>query len=193
MKKILASIIVGIILFFGCINTSNAQDGFFSDAQTLRQGTFSLGVQSAIYTELDNEAMLFLRGAYGVNPGLALHGKVGLLRNETYIGGHLEYQLAGEPTDPISFSIIGGAYAFGDLGLKLGGILSKQLGQLSLYSGLTFEPLFTEPDELTPLLIPVGVDIPIGNQANFILEADIAANDDADFYQALHFGLNFYL
>ncbi len=193
MKKIITTIIAGVVLCFGSFNTSNAQDGFFSDAQTLRPGTFSLGAQTAIYTELDNEAMLFLRGAYGVNPGLSLHGKLGLLRDETYIGGHLEYQLAGEPADPVSFSIIGGAYAFGDLGLKLGGILSKQLGQLSLYSGLTFEPLFAEPDELTPLLIPVGVDIPLGNQASFVLEADIAANDDANFYQALHFGVNFYL
>lgn len=193
MKKVFITLIAGIFFCLGTFNSVYAQDGFFSDAQTLRQGTFSLGAQSAIYTELDNEVMLFLRGAYGANPGLTLHGKLGLLRDETYIGGHLEYQLAGEPTNPVSFSIIGGAYAFGDLGLKLGGILSKQLGQLSLYSGLTFEPLFAEPDALMPLLIPVGVDIPIGEKANLVLEADIAANDDANFYQALHFGVNFHL
>lgn len=192
MKKIIASTII-IIVGFGATDNVFAQDGFFSDAQTISQGTFSLGIQSAIYTELDNEAMLFLRGAYGVNPGISLHGKLGLLRDETYIGGHFEYRLTGEASAPFSFSAIGGAYAFGDLGLKLGGIISKNLGQLSLYSGLTFEPLFTDPDVLTPLLIPVGVDIPIGNQANFVLEADIGANDDADFYQALHFGVNFYL
>ena len=137
--------------------------------------------------------MLYLRGAYGANPGLSLHGKAGLLRDETYIGGHFKYLLSGEPSDPISFSLVGGVYAFGDLGLKMGGVLSKQLGQISLYSGLLFEPLFTEPDELTPLLIPVGFDIPIGRNANFVLEADMAANDDADVYQALHFGFNFYL
>lgn len=194
MKKILATIIVYTFLCIAGFNSTQAQDGFFSDAQTLRQGAFSLGVQPAIYTELDNELMLFLRGAYGLNPGLSLHGKLGLLRNETYIGGHLEYQLAGESTDPFSFSILGGAYSFGDIGLKLGGIISKRAGQVSLYSGLTFEPLFTDPNELTPLLIPIGVDIPLGNpKANFVLEADIAVNDDAEIYQALHFGLNFYL
>jgi hypothetical protein len=193
MKKIVATIISGVILCLGFFNAAMAQDGFFSDAETLRPGTFSLGVQSAIYTEVDNEAMLFLRGAYGVNTGLSLYGKLGLLRDDTYIGGHFKYRLTGEASAPFSFSALGGAYAFGDIGLKIGGIISKNMGQLSLYSGLTFEPLFTDPDALTPLLIPVGVDIPIGNQANFVLEADIAANDDADFYQALHFGLNFYL
>lgn len=192
MKKIVSLIISVVVLCFGCFNTSNAQDGFFSDAETLRPGTFSLGVQSAIYTELDNEAMLLLRGVYGVNAGLSLHGKLGLLRDDTYIGGHFEYLLTGESSAPFSFSALGGVYAFGELGLKLGGIISKNMDQLSLYSGLTFEPLFIDPDVLTPLLIPVGVDIPLGNQANFILEADIGANDDADFYQALHFGINFY-
>lgn len=193
MKKIFTAVLIGVFVSIAGSDYAQAQDGFFSDAQTLRQGTVSLGVQPAIYTELDNELMLYLRGAYGINPGLSLHGKLGFLRDETYIGGHLEYQLAGEPADPVSFSIVGGAHAFGDLGLKVGGIISKQLGQVSLYSGLTFEPLFTDPDALTPFLVPVGLDIPFGNQANFILEADIAANDDADFYQALHFGFNFYL
>lgn len=192
MKKLSSVTVLSILFLFAGYINAQAQDGFFSDAQTLREGGFSLGVQPAIYTELDNELMLILRGAYGLKPGLTMHGKVGMLRDETYIGSHLEYQLAGESIDPISFSIIGGAYAFGDIGLKFGGVVSKDVGGLSLYSGLTFEPLFTEPEELTPLLIPVGVDIPIREQANLVLEADIAANDDADFYQALHFGMNIY-
>lgn len=193
MKMLLTGLIMLPVILLTGTNTAFGQDGFFSDAQTLRQGTLSIGIQSAIYTELDNEVMLFFRGAYGINPGLSLHGKVGVLREETYIGGHFESQVSGEPSDPISFSLIGGVYAFGDLGLKVGGILSKQLGQVSLYSGLTFEPLFSEPETLTPLLIPIGFDISLGNNANFILEADMSANDDADFYQALHFGFNFYL
>lgn len=192
MKRISSVTVLSILFLFAGYMNLKAQDGFFSDAQTLDEGGFSLGVQPAIYTELDNELMLILRGAYGLKPGLTMHGKAGILRDETYIGGHLEYQLAGESIDPVSFSIIGGAYAFGDIGLKFGGVVSKDVGGLSLYSGLTFEPLFTEPEELTPLLIPIGVDIPFQQKANFVLEADIAANDDAEAYQALHFGMNFY-
>lgn len=172
--------------------TLNAQDGAFSDAMTLREGGASLGVQTAIYTEAGNEAMLIFRGAYGVRSGLTFHGKVGLLRNETYLGGHLEFGLAGEPADPVSLSMLAGVYAFGDPGIKLGGILSKRLGQLSLFSGLTLEPLFTNPDTQTPLLVPIGMEVPVGASAHLVLEADVAANEDADSYQAIHLGFNFY-
>lgn len=172
--------------------TAYAQDGAFSDATTLRNGRASLGIQTAIYTESGNEAMLIFRGAYGVRPGLSFHGKVGLLHNETYLGGHLEYGLAGEPADPVSLSMLAGIYAFWDPGLKVGGVLSKQLGQFSLFTGLTFEPLFTDPETQTPLLVPIGMEIPVGSSAHLVLEADVAANDDADRYQAIHMGFNFY-
>lgn len=170
----------------------SAQDGVFSDAQTLGQDNASLSVQSAIYTEAGNEAMLILRGAYGLSSGLTFHGKVGLLRNDTYLGANLEYQLAGEPYDPVSLSMLAGVYTFGNPGIKLGGIMSKQLGQFSLFSGLTFEPLFADSDVRTPLLVPIGFEVPLGRSANIVMEADIAANDDADLYQALHLGINLY-
>lgn len=193
MKKSLRAIIL-IAFIFLSFSKTKAQDGIFSDAQTLSNNTFSLGIQPVIYSQLNNdEFMLILRGAYGLQPGLSLHGKVGVLREQTYVGGHLEYLLAGEPSDPLSFSLLGGVYAFDDVGLKFGGVLSKQIGTFSLYSGLSFEPLFTEPDELTPLLLPIGIDIPLaGEQVNFVFEADIALNNDAELYEALHFGANFY-
>ena len=194
MKKLFCFFIALLFSMGAITNDVKAQDGAFSDAQTLAHKQFSLGIQPVIYTEIPNDdLMLVFRGAYGVQPGLTLHGKLGVLRDETYFGGHLEYLLASEPSSAVSFSILGGAYAFDDIGLKLGGILSKRIDPFSIYTGLLFEPLFTEPDELTPLLLPIGVDIPLaGNSANFVFEADLALNDDADFYQALHFGLNFY-
>ena len=194
MKKIVTSTILSLIIISVSIIPAKAQDGLFSDARTLGYEQFSLSVQPIIYTEVgSDDFMLMMRGAYGLKSDLTLHGKVGVLRNETYAGGHMEYMLAGEPNDPLSVSMLAGVYTFGDVGLKLGGVLSKQVGPFSLYSGLTFEPLFTDPDELTPLLLPLGVDIPIsGGNANFVFEADLALNDDAEFYEALHFGFNFY-
>lgn len=194
MKKTIHSAILLMFIICGSFSQLRAQDGIFSDAQTLRNNRLSLGIQPIIYTEIDNdEFMLMLRGAYGLQPGLSFHAKIGVLRNETYYGGHLEYSLAGEPYNPISLSLIGGAYSFGDMGLKLGGVLSKRIGQFSLYSGLTFEPLFTDPETRTPLLLPLGIDIPIsGSHTNFVFEADLALNDDAEVYEALHFGFNFY-
>lgn len=192
MKNLLRIIAIAVFIIISYSHLK-AQDGVFSDARTLSHNKFSFGVQPVIYTEFNNdEFMLILRGAYGIQPGLSLHGKVGVLREQTYVGGHLEYMLAGEPSDPLSFSLLGGVYGFDDVGLKFGGVLSKQLGAFSLYSGISFEPLFTEPDELTPLLLPIGLDIPLAGGTNLVFEADIALNNDAELYEALHFGANFY-
>jgi len=54
MNKIFVATATACILFFAGFTSAYSQDGFFSDAQTLRQGTASLGVQPAIYTDLDN-------------------------------------------------------------------------------------------------------------------------------------------
>jgi len=192
MKKYVTVFTVLFIIIFGGFNVSKAQDGFFSDARTLETGQFKLGIQPIIYTQADN-FMLMFRGAYGLKPGLSLSGKIGLFDDrDTYIGGHLKYQLAGEPTDPLSFSIIGGVYSFTDIGLKLSGILSKDLNALSLYGGLSYEPLFNNPNMLNALLLPIGVDVPFSNQSAIILEGDIAVNDDGLPYQAITFGMNFY-
>lgn len=185
----------GLCLGFTLLLMSNnlkAQDGFFSDAQTLRSQQLALGVQPVIYTQSE-DVMLNLRAGYGLQPGLTLHGKLGVFRDETYVGGHLEYRLAAEPQSDISFAILAGVYGFGEVGLKLSGVVSKRFDPFSIYTGLSYEPLFTD-ETLNPLMLPVGVDIPLVNeQANFILEADIAVSEDGETYQAVNFGINFYL
>ncbi|MGD8427816.1 MAG: hypothetical protein PVH63_09290 [Balneolaceae bacterium] len=192
MKKYVAIVTALLFAIICTPRVGHAQDGFFSDARTLRSGQFKLGIQPVIFTESDNFMLLF-RGAYGLKPGLTLSGKVGLFDDrDTYIGGHLKYQLAGEPTDPLSFSVIGGVYSFNDIGLKFSGILSKSLDSFSLYSGLSYEPLFVNNNTLNALMLPVGVDIPFNNQSAISLEADIAVNDDGEAYQGITFGLNFY-
>jgi len=192
MKKIGTVFLVLLVFLLGGFQTLKAQDGFFSDAQTVRPGQFNLGIQPIIYTDSDN-FMLMFRGVYGVQPNLSIAGKVGLFDDrDTYIGGHLKYQLAGEPTDPLSFSIIGGVYSFTDIGLKFSGILSKNLIALSIYSGLSYEPLFVNNSTLNAFMLPVGFDVPFSSQSAIILEGDIAVNDDGLPYQAITFGLNFY-
>ncbi len=190
MKKVVGC----IIIFLGCLSVqANAQDGFFSDAQSVDPGQFSFGIQPIIYTQLNNdEFMALFRARYEFPSGLNIHGKIGLLKEDTYFGGHATYPLAAEPDHPISVAAVVGIYHFGELGLKLGSILSKQVGDFSIYSGLTFEPLFTSP-ELLPLLLPVGVEIPLGNdQTDFLFEVDIGLNEDSELYEAFHFGINVY-
>ncbi|HKK47093.1 MAG TPA: hypothetical protein VJ964_16315 [Balneolaceae bacterium] len=192
MKKIVTVAAVFLALIFCIFNTSRAQDGFFSDARTLQSGQFKLGIQPIVFTESDN-FMLMFRGAYGLQSDLSIAGKIGLFDDrDTYIGGHFKYQLAGEPTDPLSFSVIGGVYSFTDIGLKFSGILSKNLNALSLYSGLSYEPLFGSNNTLNAFMLPVGVEVPFATQSSITLEGDIAVNDDGLPYQAITFGMNFY-
>lgn len=169
---------------------AKAQDGVFGDAQIVQFKRFSLGVQPIIYTQPDSDFMLMLRGGYGIQPELSFHAKAGVFNDEVYVGGHLKYRLISELEYPITLSVIGGAYMFQDLGFKLAGVLSRNFGDFSLYSGLSFEPFFAVPAQ-APLLIPIGVDIPVTRQTTFIFEADLAVNEVGRPYQALHFGLNF--
>lgn len=181
--------VVGLLVLLS--TRVQAQDGIFSDAQTLRPQQLALGIQPIIYTESE-DLMLNFRGAYGIQSGLTIHGKVGVFRDETYLGGHLEYRLAGEPQSPVSFALLGGVYSFGDVGLKVSGVISKRLEPFSIYTGLSYEPLFAGTT-LNPILLPVGVDIPLFNRkANFVLEGDIAISDEGKGYQAVSFGVNFY-
>jgi len=190
MKK--TGLLLVTVLLAGITHQAHAQDGFFSDAQTLRSNQLALGVQPVIFTEID-DFLLNLRAAYGLQPGLTVHGKVGILADETYIGGHFEYRLAGEPQSSLSVALLGGVYSFGDLGLKISGVVSKRLEPFSIYTGISYEPLFAETT-VNPVLLPVGVDIPLlTRKANFVLEGDIALGDDGELYQAVIFGINFYL
>lgn len=193
MKRILG-IVVFVMIFCASFVPLQAQDGIFSNPQSLDAKEFSLGIQPAIYTQAGkDEFMLMARTAYGFNSNFSLHGKLGVFRDETYFGAHIEYMLAREPVEPISFTAVGGIHKFGRTGVKLGGVLSKQISEFSLYTGLTFEPLFTD-EVLTPLLLPVGIDIPVNDgKTSFIFEADLGLNGDAEQFEAVHFGVDFYL
>lgn len=190
MKKLIGYIFIFLAIFSF---RAKAQDGFFTDALSEDPGQFSFGIQPIIYTQLSNdEFMVLFRGRYEFQTGLKFDGKIGLLREDTYFGGHVTYPLASEPYNPISVAAVGGVYHFGEFGIKLGTILSKKVGDFSIYSGLTFEPLFTDL-ELLPLLIPFGVEIPLGSdQADFLFEVDLGLNEDSEPYEAFHFGINVY-
>lgn len=190
MKKKLLVLVTCCLLSGMWSFQAEAQDGVFGDAQTVQYNRFALGVQPIIYTQPDSDFMLMLRGGYGVQPELSFHGKVGVFNDDLYIGGHVKYRLLSELEYPITLSVIGGAYMFEDLGFKLSGVLSRNFGDFSLYSGLSFEPFFAVPAQ-APLLIPIGVDIPVTSQTTFIFEADLAVNEVGRPYQSLHFGLNF--
>ncbi len=195
MFKNISYILWTLLLLFAStsLQTAKAQDGSFGDAQTLEHEVFTLGIQPIYFTESE-DGMLMFRGAYGISRGITLHGKLGLLEDNTYAGGHLEIGLASEPASEVSLSLLTGAHVWNEPGLKISTILSKRLDQVSLFSGLSYEPLFLEPNTIEPLLVPIGVDFHLSNSsANIVLEADLGVNDDGDFLQAISGGVYFYL
>ena len=181
------------LLFIFSIQTTKAQDGFFSNAQTLERGTFAIGLQPVILTEQEDFLMLF-RGAYGLSRGLTAHFKIGAFQEDVYLGGHIEYNLSSEPNSPISASVLAGVYNQIDTGLKFGLNLSHDFHPVSLYGGLNYQPLFLNEVTLNSFLLPVGLDYHIPNAPlDLMAEANIPLNDDAEYLEAITFGARIYL
>jgi hypothetical protein len=192
MRKTLIALVGCFFLSLLGSASVRAQDGFFGDAQAIEYNRFAVGIQPIVYTEPGSEFMMMFRAGYGIQPELSFEAKVGVFREEFYIGGHMKYRVLSELEYPVTIAVIGGAYRFEDIGFKFSGEISRNFGEFSLYSGLTIEPIFTVPAQV-PVLIPAGVEIPVSQQTDFIFEADLAVNEVATDYQALHFGLSFRL
>jgi hypothetical protein len=161
----------------------------FNTAQTLRTGTFNLGLEPTIYDmEGDNETSLFIHGGYGINRGLDLGIKLGLGMDETYFGAELEWMLRG--ISPY-VSVSAGAHMFNDVGidgtLNLTFPLSKQLW---LYTGLDLDVVFAENDTFIPFWLPVGIEVGLRKNMTLLLEVEVGLNDEA--YNIFGGGINFY-
>lgn len=192
-KKLLLLLpVIFTLAHITAIKTANAQDGFFTDGQTLIKGSGTLGIQPVYLTESE-EGMLMFRGAYGLNSKVSLHGKLGVLNDETYGGGHLEIGLASEPTSSVSLALLAGAHVWHEPGLKTSLVMSKRWDHVRLFSGLSYEPIFYDNNTLYPLLVPVGIDVHLNGSANLVFEADFAGNDDGEVLQAITGGIYFYL
>lgn len=189
-RKILFTLL--LLAFLTGTHQVQAQDGFFSNAQTLQKGTLAIGLQPVILTAQD-DFMFIGRTSYGLRPGLTGHLKVGFLDEETYVGAHFEGNLASEPTSKVSLALLAGAYSYGDLGLKLGLNLSKDFDPFSLYSGINYQPLFTEVESIHSFLVPVGIDLHLKRGTlDLMLEGDIPISD-AEYLEAITFGARVYL
>lgn len=193
MKRYLLLVTVLLSLTFAT-QTVKAQDGFFSNAKTLQEGTFAIGLQPVALTEQEDFMMIF-RGAYGLSRGLTGHFKVGAFQDDVYIGGHFEYNLVSEPNSAISAALLAGIYVQEKTGLKFGLNLSHDFDLISLYGGLNYQPLFINDDvTLNSFLLPIGLDYHIRNApVDLMLEGDIPLNDDAEYLEAITFGARIYV
>lgn len=186
-------ILLFTVLFtsIGITNTTNAQDGFFSNAKTLEKGTGSIGLQPVFLTNQD-DFMFILRGAYGIQSGVTGHLKLGLFDEETYFGGHFETALNQNSESNVDVAALAGLYSYGDLGLKLGLNLSTDFDPVSIYAGLNYQPLFAN-ETIHSILVPIGFDLHLNNGVDLMLEGNIPANNDADYLESITFGARIYL
>lgn len=183
-----------LLLFISGVNTANAQDGFFSNAKTFEEGTFTIGLQPTALTE-QNDFMMIFRAGYGLTNRLTGHLKLGAFDDELYTGAHFEYNIASEPTSELSVALLAGAYQYEETGLKFGLNISRDFHPVSLYTGLNYQPLFINEDyTLNSFLLPVGLDYHVENApVDLMLEADIPLNDDAEYLEAITFGARIYV
>ena len=174
-----------VTVFF--IINLNAQ--VFGTAQTLKSGTFSIGVNPLIYDRGDNEVGIFGHVGLGLNPGFDLGFKLGLGIDETYFGLDLEWVL--RRISPY-MSISGGAHSWGDIGIDGTFNLTIPLSrQVRLYTGFDMDVVFADPDTEIRMWIPVGIDVALRRKMSLLIEIEIRANDDA--FSIFGGGLNFYL
>lgn len=193
MKKYILSTALLLLLLSGA-KTVQAQDGFFSNAQTFEEGTFTIGLQPTALTE-QNDFMMIFRAGYGLTNRLTGHLKVGAFDDDVYAGAHLEYNLVSEPSSEFSVALLGGAYNYIETGLKFGLNISRDFDPISLYTGLNYQPLFINEDyTLNSFLLPIGIDYHIENApVDLMLEADLPINDDAEYLEAITFGARIYV
>lgn len=192
-KKILLPILSLFFVLWTGIHHVQAQDGFFSNAQTLENGAFAIGLQPVMLTA-QNDFMFIGRASYGFQRGVTGHVKAGFLDEETYLGTHFEVGLASEPQSALSASLLAGVYSYGDIGLKGGLNISKDIDPFSIYSGINYQPLFTGNQTVNAFLIPVGLDLHLKRGTlDLMLEGDIPVNDEAEYLEAVTFGARIYL
>jgi hypothetical protein len=186
MKKI-------ILVFVSLAFILQAHSQVFNTGQTLKQGTFSLGVEPALHIDGGaNGFILFVHGGYGIKSGMDLGLKFGL-GNPNYFGADLEFALGNR----VSLAV--GAHDFGNFGLD--GTLNFVIpikSDIRLFTGLDADINFVETvdnqgDEKTeidvPFWIPIGLEVGMSSNMNLIFESEIGLNGG---YHVIGGGLSFY-
>ncbi|MBN2486623.1 MAG: hypothetical protein JXB34_11675 [Bacteroidales bacterium] len=176
MKKLF---ILALVFF-----TFSASGQVFNTSSTLKRGRFSVGFEPGFNINGGSDFTLFLHGGAGLTKGADLGIKVGLLRDETYIGGDVEFALGKR------FSLSVGAHSYYELGLDGTALFTFPLKNgVSIYTGLDMDIDFYDEVQL-PIWAPIGLEVNMGKNMRFLFEAEINLTDVG--YHFLGGGLNFY-
>ncbi len=179
MKKI----ILTLVLVTGISIGMNAQI-VFGTGQTLQKGAFSVGINPA-WADTGNEFGLLFHGGYGLGNNSDLSLKLGFGWGNPYVGLDFEKTfLSGKP----SLSVYGGAHYWNNFGLDFGTIVTFQVAQVYISTGLDMDLNFItrdingdgnkEFDNLqVPIWLPLEVEWYVKKHLSLIFEADIPLND----------------
>jgi len=178
-----------VVMMIGLSLPSFSQAQVFGTGQTLRSGRASFGFEPAFLSNGgNNEFYMFFHGGYGIKSGLDMGVKLGVLGPQTYIGADFEWNL--RPSNP-AISLAVGAHNFIDIGLD--GTLNMSFrvnGDVQMFTGLDVDIEFTEPEALTPLWLPIGLELGFRRNVDLVFEVEVGLNDDA--WNVIGGGLNFY-
>jgi len=162
MKKISFFIVLAIIAYSGL------QAQVFNTSSTLKLGQFSVGIEPALYINGGNDFNLFLHAGAGITSDIDFGMKLGIMGNDVYIGGDVEFSLSR------FFSVSGGAHVYGDLGLDATGLVTLPIGSAAqIYSGLDADLVFAGGGPYLPIWLPVGIEIPLKKYLLFYFETEI--------------------
>ena len=164
-----------VLIFVLGLSTIFVQAQVFNTSSTLKRGQFSVGIEPGLYINGSSDFNLFLHGGVGITHNTDFGLKLGVLGNETYIGGDVEFALAK------IFSLSVGAHSWGDFGLDGTGLLT-----FPLTSGVK---IYTNEVQV-PLWIPVGLQIGMNKNMAFIFESEINVTDVGSHF--LGGGLSFF-
>lgn len=179
MKKFL--VIIALIAI-----SSYSFSQVFNTGQTLKPGKFAIGVEPGVMVNGNSEFIMFLHGGVGIKRGIDLSVKAGVLGPMDYFGADVEFALNRR----ISFAV--GAHQFGDFGLDgTFNITFPIRNDTRIFTGIDSDMNFNQDKTRILLWLPLGVEIGIRKNLNFIFEAEIGLNDPA--YHFIGGGLNFYI
>jgi hypothetical protein len=162
MKKTILSILIAIVV------SGSLEAQVFNTSSTLKPGRFSAGFEPGIYLNGGNDFNLFLHAGAGIARSVDFGLKLGLMGNNVYIGGDVEFALGRH------FSLSAGAHSWGDLGLDATGLFTFPIGGVAkFYTGLDADVVLAEGDTQLPLWLPIGVEIPLKKYILFMFETEI--------------------
>ena len=188
MKKI----VLTFILLASVTVVTNAQV-LFGTAQTLKRGTFSIGIEPVWADMGGGDFALFFHGGYGLGGGSDLGLKLGFgWNNNAYVGLDYEKQLLSSKVD-VSGHV--GAHYWNDFGLDFGAIVTFPIKALNITTGLDMDVNFgkdanNDMDLYVPVWMPISMEYYIQKNFSIVFEGNVKLTRRA--FTTVGGGINIY-